>query len=180
MLGSGKTPCASQTRVESRRSPGYRTTRHRPQGAAEASTSRRSDTAEDERPWPRSGDVQRHHRREASRLRLGPPDDQRRRACWRPSHAPTVIQQNTWRQVPFEIAEPTQEAPAGWPAVRVDAPPTGSFGRSRRGDHITNRQYARLGDRRAKFVDLEPSAYGTHSLRWTKVGLRPRSDPPRH
>jgi integrase len=43
--------------------------------------------------------------------------------------------------------------------------------RSRHGDHITTRQYARLVDRWVQLVDLEPSAYGTHSLRRTKVAL---------
>lgn len=44
-------------------------------------------------------------------------------------------------------------------------------GRSRRGDYITTRQYARLVDRWVKLVDLEPGAYGTHSLRRTKAAL---------
>ena len=43
--------------------------------------------------------------------------------------------------------------------------------RSRQGDHITTRQYARLVDRWVQLVDLEPGAYGTHSLRRTKVAL---------
>jgi site-specific recombinase XerD len=43
--------------------------------------------------------------------------------------------------------------------------------RSRHGDHITTRQYARLVDRWVQLVDLEPGAYGTHSLRRTKVAL---------
>ena len=43
--------------------------------------------------------------------------------------------------------------------------------RSRHGDHITTRQYARLVDRWVQLVDLQPGAYGTHSLRRTKVAL---------
>ena len=43
--------------------------------------------------------------------------------------------------------------------------------RSRHGDHITTRQYARLVDRWVKLLDLEAGAYGTHSLRRTKVAL---------
>ncbi len=38
-------------------------------------------------------------------------------------------------------------------------------------DHITTRQYARLVDRWVELVDLEQGAYGTHSLRRTKVAL---------
>jgi hypothetical protein len=41
----------------------------------------------------------------------------------------------------------------------------------RHGDHITARRYARLVDRWVQLVDLEPGAYGTHSLRRTKVAL---------
>jgi site-specific recombinase XerD len=42
---------------------------------------------------------------------------------------------------------------------------------SRPGDHISTRQYARLVDQWVRLTDLEPSAYGTHSLRRTKVAL---------
>jgi integrase len=37
--------------------------------------------------------------------------------------------------------------------------------------HISTRQYARLLDRWLRMIDLEPRAYGTHSLRRTKVAL---------
>jgi integrase len=43
--------------------------------------------------------------------------------------------------------------------------------RSRTGDHISTRQYARLVDRWVCMIGLEPRAYGTHSLRRTKVAL---------
>ena len=43
--------------------------------------------------------------------------------------------------------------------------------RSRPGQPITTRQYARLLDRWIMMVDLDPRAYGTHSLRRTKVAL---------
>ena len=49
---------------------------------------------------------------------------------------------------------------------------TGSFpSRSRDGQHIGTRQYARLVDGWVRMIDLNPSAYGTHSLRRTKVAL---------
>jgi len=84
----------------------------------------------------------------------------------------TVIQQKTGRPVPFEITEPTREALAAWLALRGRRPDDWLFpSRSRRGDHITTRQYARLVDRWVQLVDLEPGAYGTHSLRRTKVAL---------
>lgn len=43
--------------------------------------------------------------------------------------------------------------------------------RSRPGDHVSTRQYARLVDKWVSMIELEPRAYGTHSLRRTKVAL---------
>lgn len=43
--------------------------------------------------------------------------------------------------------------------------------RSRPGKHIGTRQYARLVDRWVGLIDLSADAYGTHSLRRTKVAL---------
>ena len=83
-----------------------------------------------------------------------------------------MIQQKTGRPVPFEITEPTREALAAWLAVRGQRADDWLFpSRSRQGDHITTRQYARLVESWVKLVDLEPGAYGTHSLRRTKVAL---------
>ena len=39
------------------------------------------------------------------------------------------------------------------------------------GRHLTTRQYARLVDKWVLLVGLDPAAYGTHSLRRTKVAL---------
>jgi hypothetical protein len=84
----------------------------------------------------------------------------------------TVIQQKTGRPVPFDITEPTREALAAWLAVRGRRADDWLFpSRSRHGDHISTRQYARLVDRWVKLVYLELGAYGTHSLRRTKVAL---------
>ncbi|PLR23975.1 integrase, partial [Caulobacter zeae] len=38
-------------------------------------------------------------------------------------------------------------------------------------DHVSTRQYARLVDKWVSMIELEPRAYGTHSLRRTKVAL---------
>ncbi len=43
--------------------------------------------------------------------------------------------------------------------------------RSHAGRHNGTRQYARLVDDWVRMVDLNPNAYGTHSLRRTKVAL---------
>jgi integrase len=37
--------------------------------------------------------------------------------------------------------------------------------------HLSTRQYARLVDKWVALVGLDPAAYGTHSLRRTKVAL---------
>lgn len=83
-----------------------------------------------------------------------------------------VIQQKTGRPVPFEITDATREALAAWLELRGRRSDDWLFpSRSRPGEHISTRQYARLVDCWVQMVDLEPAAYGTHSLRRTKVAL---------
>ncbi len=43
--------------------------------------------------------------------------------------------------------------------------------RSHVGDHVTTRQYSRLVNEWVALAGLDPAAYGTHSLRRTKVAL---------
>jgi integrase len=84
----------------------------------------------------------------------------------------TIIQQKTGRPVPFEISESTRSALDTWLARRGRRQDDWLFpSRSRPGNHISTRQYARLVDRWVAMIDLEPRAYGTHSLRRTKVAL---------
>jgi len=83
-----------------------------------------------------------------------------------------VIQQKTGRPVPFEITEPARDAIAAWLDVRGQREDDWLFpSRSRSGQHVGTRQYARLVDRWVRMIDLEPQGYGTHSLRRTKVSL---------
>jgi integrase len=84
----------------------------------------------------------------------------------------TVIQQKTGRPVPFEITEPARDALAAWLAMRGRRLDDWLFpSRNNPGDHITTRQYARLVGAWTASIDLDPRAYGTHSLRRTKVAL---------
>ena len=84
----------------------------------------------------------------------------------------TVIQQKTGRPVPFEITQPTRDALTAWLERRGKRSDDWLFpSRSRPGGHISTRQYARLVAVWARMIDLEPAAYGTHSLRRTKVAL---------
>jgi integrase len=84
----------------------------------------------------------------------------------------TVIQQKTGRPVPFELTEPTREALAVWLVARGRREDDWLFpSRLRPGEHICTRQYARLVDKWVRMIDLDPSGYGTHSLRRSKVAL---------
>ena len=82
------------------------------------------------------------------------------------------MQKKTQRPVQFEITEQTRDAVAAWIAAahlksdqflfpsRVTASP-----------HLSTRQYSRLVGGWAGSIGLDPSAYGTHSLRRTKPTL---------
>ena len=84
----------------------------------------------------------------------------------------TVIQQKTGRPVPFEITEPTRSSIEDWLKVRGARADDWLFpSRNRPGKHMTTRQYARLVDGWVRLIELEVAAYGTHSLRRTKVAL---------
>jgi integrase len=85
----------------------------------------------------------------------------------------TIIQQKTGRPVPFELTEPTREALALWLPLRGSRSNDDWLfpSRSRRGNHLTTRQYGRLLDDWVALIGLDPAAYGTHSLRRTKVAL---------
>ena len=83
-----------------------------------------------------------------------------------------VVQQKTGRPVPFEITPPARDALARWLEVRGDHPCDWLFpSRIHKGEHISTRQYARLVDSWVRTIDLDVGAYGTHSLRRTKVAL---------
>ena len=74
--------------------------------------------------------------------------------------------------MPFEITDPTREALTAWLTLRGRRADDWLFpSRSRPGEHISTRQCARLVDRWVAMIDLQPRAYGTHSLRRTKVAL---------
>ena len=83
-----------------------------------------------------------------------------------------VVQQKTGRPVPFEITPPTRDALARWLEVRGEHPCDWLFpSRIHKGEHISTRQYARLVDSWVRTIELDVAAYGTHSLRRTKVAL---------
>ena len=82
----------------------------------------------------------------------------------------SIIQSKTQKPVLFEITEGTRKSLLRW----MDEPlMIGSEylwpGRFHERLHISTRQYARLVRDWVKSIGLEPSAYGTHSMRRTKV-----------
>jgi len=84
----------------------------------------------------------------------------------------TVVQQKTGRPVPFELTDPTRDALAAWLKKRGLRSGDWLFpSRSHVGDHVTTRQYSRLVDEWVALAGLDPAAYGTHSLRRTKMAL---------
>ena len=81
-----------------------------------------------------------------------------------------IVQSKTRRPVSFEITGGTRKAIGAW----LEAPlMTGSEhlwpGRFHERPHISTRQYARLAREWVASIGLEPSAYGTHSMRRNKV-----------
>ena len=84
----------------------------------------------------------------------------------------TVIQQKTGRPVQFELTEQTRRSVADWLEVRRGDPDGWLFpSRMAEGDHLTTRQFYRLLKDWVALIGLEPAAYGTHSLRRTKVAM---------
>ena len=78
----------------------------------------------------------------------------------------TVIQQKTGRPVPFEITDTTREALAAWLRLRGARADDWLFpSRTRAGEHMSTRHYARLVQEWVALIDLEPKAYGTHTNR---------------
>ena len=82
----------------------------------------------------------------------------------------SVLQSKTQKPVRFEITDGTRKSILRW----LDDPlMLGSEflwpGRIHKPLHISTRQYARFVRDWVKSIGLEPSAYGTHSMRRTKV-----------
>lgn len=84
----------------------------------------------------------------------------------------TVRQKKTGRPVRFELTEPTREAVDAY--LRQTSRRPGEFlfpGRGEPNRSMTTRQYARLVGQWIGAIGLDPSFFGTHSLRRTKATL---------
>ncbi len=83
-----------------------------------------------------------------------------------------IVQQKTGQPVQFEITEPTRGAIAAWIAFAQLSVSDFLFPSRLSGfDHLSTRHYARLVKSWVKSIGLDPSLYGTHSLRRTKATL---------
>ena len=77
-----------------------------------------------------------------------------------------VIQQKIGRPVQFEITGDCKESLIAWLEKRGPRSDDWVFpSRSRRTEHLTTRQYGRLVDDWVAMIGLNPSNYGTHSMR---------------
>ena len=84
----------------------------------------------------------------------------------------TVIQQKTGRPVQFEITEQARRSLTDWLNRRRGDPDGWLFpSRMHPGAHLSTRQYIRLLKEWVTLIGLEPAAFGTHSLRRTKVSI---------
>ena len=84
----------------------------------------------------------------------------------------SVIQSKTGRPVQFEVSENTRKSVLEW----VDSRTMRGFeflfpSRLYTSLHLSTRQYARLVREWVSAIGLDPSGYGTHSLRRTKAAL---------
>jgi site-specific recombinase XerC len=87
-------------------------------------------------------------------------------------HRATVIQRKTGHPVQFELTDQTRESVVAWLEARGGTLDDYVFpSRSRNGQHLSTRQYARLVGEWVEAIGLGRSAYGTHSMRRTKVAL---------
>jgi len=83
-----------------------------------------------------------------------------------------VVQRKTQRPVQFELTDPTRNAVATWIAKADLKSEQYLFpSRSYKSPHVSTRQYARIVRRWVGSIGLDPSAYGTHTMRRTKATL---------
>lgn len=83
-----------------------------------------------------------------------------------------VIQRKTQRPVQFEVTDQTRDAVAAWIAKAQLKPEQFLFpSRIHASPHLSTRQYARIVDRWVVSAGLDPTGYGTHTLRRSKATL---------
>jgi integrase len=83
-----------------------------------------------------------------------------------------VVQRKTQRPVQFELTDQTRNAVSAWIAKASLTSEQYLFpSRCRKSPHVSTKQYARIVHRWVSSIGLDPSAYGTHTMRRTKATL---------
>jgi len=83
-----------------------------------------------------------------------------------------VMQQKPQRPVQFEITEQTRGAISSWiEYANLSSMDYLFTSRFKSSPHISTRQYARIVERWVSQIGLDPTSYGTHSMRRTKATL---------
>jgi integrase len=83
----------------------------------------------------------------------------------------TIRQRKTGRPVKFELTEQTRQAVDDHLPASRSAGSVYLFPGQRPNSHLSTRQYARLLSEWLSLIGLDPSLFGTHSLRRTKATL---------
>lgn len=83
-----------------------------------------------------------------------------------------VVQRKTQRPVQFELTEPTRAAVTAWIEKAKLKPEQCLFpSRLTKSAHVSTRQYARIVHQWVAAIGLDPTVYGTHTMRRTKATL---------
>ena len=83
-----------------------------------------------------------------------------------------VVQRKTQRPVQFELTEPTRAAVTAWIEKASLKPEQCLFpSRLTKSAHVSTRQYARIVHQWVAAIGLDPTVYGTHTMRRTKATL---------
>jgi integrase len=83
-----------------------------------------------------------------------------------------IVQRKTQQPVQFEITSQTRDSLESWMSERYLSGQDFLFPSRRRGSaHLSTRQYARILKGWVTTIGLDPTLYGTHTMRRTKVSL---------
>ncbi len=83
-----------------------------------------------------------------------------------------VMQQKTRQPVQFEISEQTRDSISKWiEEANLTSDDYLFKSRFKETPHLSTRQYARIVEQWVSLIGLDPTAYGTHSMRRTKAAL---------
>ena len=83
-----------------------------------------------------------------------------------------IMQHKTHRPVQFEITEQTRDSLEAWiNQARLKSDQYLFPSRIHSSPHLSTRQYARIVEHWVKSIGLNPTAYGTHTMRRTKATL---------